>query len=191
VIIGLTGTNGAGKGTVAEYLKKIGFSYHSLSDAIRDELKSQNLEASRENLIGAGNNLRESFGPSILALRISRKLIDGNNYVVDSIRNPHEINALRERVNFHLLAIDAPIELRYQRCLARGRNESAATLEEFRIIEDREKSGDETAQQIHRCMEMADLKIINSGSVEELNSELESVLKKIEQSETAKIQDLK
>ena len=40
MIIGLTGENCAGKGTVADYLKKKGFYYLSLSDVIREELKA-------------------------------------------------------------------------------------------------------------------------------------------------------
>ena len=37
-IIGLTGRNAAGKGTVATMLKKRSFEYHSLSDTLRNEL---------------------------------------------------------------------------------------------------------------------------------------------------------
>ena len=40
IVFGLTGKNASGKGTVAEILKKKNFTYHSLSDSLRDELKS-------------------------------------------------------------------------------------------------------------------------------------------------------
>ena len=43
-LIGLTGTNGAGKGEVAAYLMKKGYAYVSLSDEIRDELRRQGKE---------------------------------------------------------------------------------------------------------------------------------------------------
>ena len=43
-----------GKGTVAEILKKKNFTYHSLSDSLRDELKSLKKEETRENLINIG-----------------------------------------------------------------------------------------------------------------------------------------
>ncbi len=42
-IIGLTGRNAAGKGTIADLLKKRKFIYHSLSDTLREELKSQKI----------------------------------------------------------------------------------------------------------------------------------------------------
>ena len=43
-IIGLTGRNAAGKGTVADLLKKRDFIYHSLSDTLREELSKRNME---------------------------------------------------------------------------------------------------------------------------------------------------
>lgn len=180
MIIGLTGTNGAGKGTVAEFLKSLGYSYNSLSDAIRDELASLGLEASRENLIAAGNRLRETFGPAILAQRILQKLDRENNHIVDSVRNPHEVEALRERNDFFLIAVDAPIELRFQRCQARGRNESAATLQEFAAIENREKGGEKTSQQIDNCMAMADFSIINDGSMDQMDDKVRALLETME-----------
>ena len=54
-LIGLTGTNGAGKGEVASYLEKNGYSYFSLSDVIREVMKKEGIEESRNNLIKKGN----------------------------------------------------------------------------------------------------------------------------------------
>ena len=51
MIIGLTGTNGSGKGTVAEFLKQEGFRYHSLSDELRGVLHQQQVEITLPNLI--------------------------------------------------------------------------------------------------------------------------------------------
>ena len=58
MIIGLTGKNGSGKGTVAEILKSRGFQYYSLSDSLRDELNRQKKNINRETLIETGNRLR-------------------------------------------------------------------------------------------------------------------------------------
>ncbi|MBI2338979.1 MAG: AAA family ATPase, partial [Deltaproteobacteria bacterium] len=69
MIIGLTGKNGSGKGEVAKLLTSSGFIYYSLSDVLRDELKKQGKEVTRENLIEIGNRLRTEGGPSVLADR--------------------------------------------------------------------------------------------------------------------------
>ena len=68
-LIGLTGTNGAGKGEIAAYLQTKGYACHSLSDILREELAARGLEAGRDNLIRIGNELRETFGADILARR--------------------------------------------------------------------------------------------------------------------------
>ncbi len=74
-LIGLTGTNGAGKGEVAAFSRKKGYAYFSLSDLIRDELKKKGKQASRDNLIQMGNRLREKFGPDILARLVMKKIM--------------------------------------------------------------------------------------------------------------------
>ena len=72
-LIGLTGTNGAGKGEAAAYFGTRGYAYHSLSDVIREELARRGEPASRDNLIRTGNELRRSFGPDVLARRTMAK----------------------------------------------------------------------------------------------------------------------
>ena len=63
----MTGTNGSGKGEAAEYFKKKGYAYFSLSDLIREELQKSGKELTRDNLIEKGNELRDTYGPDILA----------------------------------------------------------------------------------------------------------------------------
>ncbi len=172
-LIGLTGTNGAGKGEVAGFLRKKGYGYVSLSDVIREELQARGLEASRDNLISCGNELRERFGPDILARRVATR-IQGPT-VIDSIRNAAEVAFLRSLGDFILVAVDAPLELRFERTRKRGRNESASTLEEFRRKEEQEKSTRESGQQLEICLGLADLVIINDGSLQDLWKKLEEL----------------
>ncbi len=119
MIIGLTGRNCAGKGTVAEYLEKKGFYYQSLSDVIREELAGEGREVTREALIEKGNALRAEFGPGVLATKTIPKMLKDRNYVVDSIRVPAEVNELRKLPNFFLVRVEAPRELRFARMKAR------------------------------------------------------------------------
>lgn len=133
-LIGLTGTNGAGKGEAAAFFQTRGYARASLSDILREELSARGIPATRDNLIRTGNELRAAFGPDILARRTMDRVTGPT--VIDSIRNMLEIAYFRTRKGFVLLAFDAPVELRFGRVAARGRDESAATLEEFRRKED-------------------------------------------------------
>jgi len=173
-IIGLTGTNGSGKGVAAEFFMSHGYAYLSLSDLIREELRKQNLEISRNNLIRMGNHLRKKYGADILARR-TMKHVRGKT-IIDSIRNPQEVEYLQNQENFILLAIDAPPEVRYERVLTRGRDESAQTLEAFIAKEKEEMTDQEKGQQLQRCMRMANHLILNEGTLEEFHRKLEAYL---------------
>ncbi len=172
-LIGLTGTNGSGKGEAAAYLQKKGYAYFSLSDVIRDALRKDGKEDTRDNLIEKGNELRNKYGPDILARMVMEK-VEGKA-VIDSIRNPSEVEYLRKEKEFILLAIDAQVELRYERVKQRGRQESVSTLEEFIKKEKEEMTDSEKGQQLHSCMKMADIIIMNDGALEDLHLKLEEI----------------
>jgi len=128
----------------------------------------------RDNLIRMGNQLREKGGPDILA-RLVMKKIKGRA-VIDSIRNPKEVDFLRKQKNFILLAIDAPVELRYERVKKRGREESSSTIQEFIKKEAEEMTNHTKRQQLLNCMKMADFLIINDSSLECFRQKLEDLL---------------
>jgi dephospho-CoA kinase len=173
-LIGLTGTNGAGKGEAASYFIEKGYAYLSLSDVIREELKKKHQEFTRNNLIKMGNFMRKHFSPDILARLVAKK-IEGKS-VIDSIRNPKEVEFFQKQENFLLLAIDAPAELRFERVKRRGRQESVSSLREFLAKEAEEMSTDESRQQLLACMVMADHTIINDGTLEQLRKKLEEFI---------------
>ena len=173
-LIGLTGTNGAGKGEAAAFFQKKGFAYFSLSDVIREELKKEGRVPSRNNMIQMGNQLRERFGADILARRVMERV--KGKAVIDSIRNPQELAFLRKQETFISIAIDAPAELRYGRVKERGREESASTLEEFIAKEAEEMTNIDKEQQLKNCIALADFKIVNDGSLENLHQKLEKFL---------------
>src|SRR5438552_15760422 len=138
MLIGLTGRNAAGKGEVARYLQKKSFYYYSLSNVIRDEIRLRGEEPTRERLIIVGNELRQRYGASILAERILAKIEDDKHYIIDSIRNPSEVEAFRAAKHFKLIRVDAPPEVRFKRIVSRQRESDPRTLEDFLALENRE-----------------------------------------------------
>jgi dephospho-CoA kinase len=178
MIIGLTGKNAAGKGEIVIHLKSKGFTYFSLSDALRDEATKRKLGHSRNNLINLGNELRKKFGNGVLAERINEKIkeakLKGNDdFVIDSIRNPGEIQELKKNEGFLLVGVVTDEKIRFQRLLKRGRIGDAATFEEFIKHEKRENNNEESGQQLDKCLSMADKHISSSGTIEEANKEFD------------------
>lgn len=178
MVIGLTGTNGSGKTTLANHLKKAGFYYLSLSDEIRAELQKQDIPPTRENLIEAGNRLRRAGGSGVLAQRTLQRILPDRNYMVDSIRHPAEIEALRRLSHFHLIHVDAPVEVRYRRAVERNDPRTPKNFEEFVTLEQREMEGaDPDAQNLPACAAMADATLINDGSVDDLVNTAETLIR--------------
>lgn len=181
MIIGLTGANASGKGEAAGYLKSKGFVYYSLSDILREEAKLREIEPSRENLIKLGNELRKKNGPSVLANLAIKKIKGKNDYVViDSIRNPFEIKALRKLNGFTLIGVDAPLEMRFKRAVARNRPGDPETLEEFVEKENKENTGAFTNQQLENCLKAADVVIINDSSMEDFRKKIDETIARIQ-----------
>lgn len=173
--IGLTGPNAAGKSVVAGHLVDRGFTYHSLSDIVREEADRRGLDHRRLHLIEVGNDLRRAGGPGVLAARIRERL--GPRNVIDSIRNPAEVQELRRDASFRLLGVDAPVELRYERSRARGRLGDGDSLEEFRRREAIENSDDPAAQQLRATLGLADARIDNGGPLETLFQQVDALLR--------------
>ena len=169
MVIGLTGANGSGKTALAHSLQEAGFYYLSLSDEIRAELDRLGLPPTRETRIEHGNRLRREGGRAVLAQRTRARLLADRNYVIDSIRHPDEIAALRQLPDFHLLHLEAPLELRYQRARARNDVRTPRSLAEFEELEQRERRGaDPEAQNLDACAALADARLVNDGTLEEL-----------------------
>jgi dephospho-CoA kinase len=166
LIIGLTGPNASGKSALASHLESRDFRLHSLSDIVREEAGARGLDHSRENLIAVGNELRRAEGPGVLAARLGPRI--GRRDVVDSIRNPSEVAELRRLEGFHLVGLDAPVELRFQRARQRGRIGDGTTLEEFVRMEESENTSDPAAQQLRATLELADVILLNDGSLASL-----------------------
>jgi len=81
--------------------------------------------------------MRQISGPDVLARRALERMNGRDlNYALTSIRNPFEVRALQEAGNFVLVAIDAPIELRFNRIIERNRKneKEIMTLEQFKVL---------------------------------------------------------
>jgi dephospho-CoA kinase len=96
--------------------------------------------------------------------------------VVDSIRSPGEVAVLRTLKRFVLLGVDAPIALRFERSVRRGRTGDGATLDEFAANEARENTASESGQKLNETLALADRVVRNDGSLEVLRERTRRLL---------------
>ena len=188
-IIGLTGSLGSGKSIVADFLKENGFAKLTLSNILRNELTRNNLPESRKNLQDVGNKLRAEHGNHILAETAYNKIITEkiNKAIIDGIRNPGEIEFLKKQPNFHLIAVDAPEEKRFEMLKERKRQGDILTWEEFQRLDARDRGigEEETGQAVAKCINLADHTLINDENQEIVKQRLEDLYKQITNDITA------
>lgn len=181
IIIGITGTIGAGKGTVVKHLETKGFVHYSARDFIVREIERRGLPVNRDTMVLVANDLRAAHSPSyIIAALYDEALKNGKNAVIESIRTEGEVRALRQKDHFYLLAIDADPKVRYERIVLRGSATDRISFDEFLSDEAREMhAADPNKQDLARCIELADHRIMNNGTVEALRDEIERILPNI------------
>jgi dephospho-CoA kinase len=181
MIIGITGPIASGKSVLVEMLVEKEFVYYRLSDEVREEAKNLGVAIERKALQDLGNAMREKFGNGYWAERLIKKMEPGKKYIIDGIRNPGEIDALRKLGNFVLIGIDAPVEKRFQWILARNKDSDPKTLEEIKAMDSRDRGVGEAShgQQSQKCYDMADVYVLNDGTFEDLAKKVSELLETI------------
>ncbi|MFW5793345.1 MAG: AAA family ATPase [Bacteroidota bacterium] len=176
IVIGITGTLGAGKGTVVNYLvNEKGFTHYSVRGLLTEKLHEAGKTVNRDSLTNLANKLRAGNSPAYLIELLYEKAVEnGKNCIIESIRTPGEIELLRKKPNFFLLAVDADPKIRYQRIVLRNSETDNISYETFLANEKREmQSNDPNKQNLSACIKQADFVIINNGNIEELNKKTE------------------
>lgn len=180
VVIGLVGEASSGKGELASFLQKKGFSYYSLSDTLRNIATSLGLSHERDSLMGIGNSLREKFGSDILARGAKRWIETETNsrVVIDSIRNPGELTFLRQEVDGYIVGLIMSPERRYELMRGKNRPGDPNNLEDFLALLHHEHGIGQTENgiQVKQCLDLADTVIQNNGTLEELYANATEVL---------------
>jgi dephospho-CoA kinase len=185
-IIGLSGTNGAGKDTVAMVLaKQYNFMFISVSDVLRVELRKRGLDTSRENMRDLSAEWRRAHGLGVLIDQgLQQFATQQNQYdgvVLSSLRNPAEADAIHA-AGGTVVWIDADPKVRYERIAAaqRGRTDDAGkTYEQFLAEEQAEMqhSGDEATLSMSAVKERCDIQFLNNtNDIQQLATDIERTL---------------
>lgn len=181
MIIGITGTNGAGKGTVVDYLvKNKGFAHYSVRKYIEQEIAKRGMPLDRNSMNIVGNDMREKHGFDYwdkLIFADAQRSGD-KNIIIESIRNLASAKILKEDGAL-IWAVDADKKIRYDRAVLRGSGTDHVSFEEFCAQEDKEMA----QAAVHDMntfgvIKIADAVFTNDGTPGELYAQVEVALKK-------------
>lgn len=175
-VVCVIGQPGSGKDALANYLvEKKTFCHISTGDIIREEMKKKNIPTDRESMRFFSAKKRKEVGNNYPA-DIALGKIAGDT-VVSGPRNFAEVKVFKSKFgkNFILVAVSAPVEVRYERVKnGRSREGDNITLGEFRKQERAEYSSG--THDLNRLLSVADFVIDNSGTKEEMFAKMDNIL---------------
>ena len=182
IIVGITGTLGAGKGTVVKYLvDHKGYSHYSVRDFLIKEIKSRGLPVNRDHMVKVANDLRSKHSPSFIVDELYEEALGaGHNSIIESIRTYGEITSLRGKGKFILIAADADQKTRFERIRLRNSETDQISFDKFKEDELKEMSAtDPTKQNLAKCIAEADFTIQNNGTLNDLYDQIETILNQL------------
>ena len=175
LVFGLIGRIGSGKTVIANHLvEEYAAQYFRFSDVLKDILARVHKPNTRENLQNLGLSLRKTFGEGILAETLKDDILESKSrvIVVDGVRYEDELRMVKG-VGGRIIYVTSPDRLRYERAVKRGtRGEAEISFDQFKVSEQKE-----TERRIDVLGEKADYKIENTGTIEDLKANVDSIVK--------------
>ena len=175
MIIILVGMPGSGKDIFVQEASKAGFNHIRMGDMVRLFAGEAGIGTDDKAIGGFATGQRGEYGPEIWAKRTLERLPDGN-VLIDGSRSLAEIEHFKSALeeNLSTIGIDAPTKMRFQRLIARGREDDPSALEDFQARDRRELSWG-----LGQALENADITINNDGTLEEFRNKCQSMINNI------------
>ena len=180
MIIGVTGAICSGTTTFMNYLEEKGFTALSYSDVLRNEARKRGIEITRKSLQDLGDQLRKEKGNGVLSLLLIEMMKKGKNYVIGNIRNPGEVEILREKFGneFILIIVEASQEKRFSRLVKRARENDPQNFEDFKKMEERDLGigQKESGQQHGKVFQMIDFAVENERELDDFYEKIDNLI---------------
>jgi dephospho-CoA kinase len=174
-IIAVIGMCGSGKSEAVKFFVEHEYKRVYFGGVVINEVKRLGLEVNEHNERQTRENLRKEFGMGAMAVKsipVIEELIKESNVVIESLYSWQEFKIINDKFgnSFKLLAVYATKALRYERLLKRHirpLTNDESLSRDISEIEKLDKGGP---------IAFADFTVLNDGSLEELNQQLNNYL---------------
>ncbi|HVL48491.1 MAG TPA: AAA family ATPase [Candidatus Thermoplasmatota archaeon] len=174
--IAFAGMPGAGKTIAVEVATEMGFPVFRMGDAVWAEVRARGLALAPDVVGKVASEMRERHGRGVWADRTADRAIASGApvVVIDGVRSMDEVGVFRARLgeDFILVGIHAAPRLRLARLLARHREDDVRNEAEFEARDTRELGWG-----LGAVLALADVMLVNHGSVEGIRREVAAVLR--------------
>lgn len=177
-VIGIIGPIASGKGAAAAWLvEQYGFKEITLSNFLRQEARKRGKHPHRRYLRKLQAELRAKYGNDFLLQR-AIETIQKRKYervVIDGLRQPDECALAKKLLKAKVILINADPFVRFKRAKGRGRKGFAESYEQFLHQDAIEMA----TFNFKKTMKLANYKIVNSGTLESLQRDVDKIAKKL------------
>ncbi|OPY33250.1 MAG: hypothetical protein A4E32_00926 [Methanomassiliicoccales archaeon PtaU1.Bin124] len=171
----IAGMPGAGKEEFVSVAMEMGYDVVRMGDVVRAEAAKQGVAATDQGVGGFATSERQKHGYDIWALRAVEH-VKNPRTIIDGSRGLMELAVYKQRLkDVVLVAVHSGPKTRYPRLRSRGRYDAPKTWDEFAARDDRELSWG-----LGSIIAMADVMIVNEGTLEEFKSSCMQFLREME-----------
>lgn len=179
-VVGFTGMPGSGKSEAMEVAKARGHPVVRMGDLIWAEVERRGLPRDAKHVGEVANAMRATEGKDVWARRTAERVREsaaGHRLVlIDGIRSQEEVETFRRELghDFILVAIHTDPDHRFQRMVARGRQDDSTDVGVLRARDEREMQWG-----IARTIALADEMLVNDSTLEAFRRKVEDLLDRI------------
>ena len=179
-IIAFVGLPLSGKSTASSVAREMGIPVVTMGDIVREEVRKRGLELTDENAGKVASELREKEGMDAIAKRCLPRVREAGKgkgvVVIDGIRGIAEVERFKKAFgdDFVLIAIESPVELRFERARKRNRedDQGISSIDDLRRRDEREISWG-----MLDAMKVANLTVENVSDIEDFKDKIRNILK--------------
>ncbi len=170
-ILLIAGMPGAGKEELLNVARSMDIPFLRMGDIVREFHAASGAAEEGLSVGQVANRERELHGKNIWAQRAIERM-SGDIFLVDGCRSMDEVRSYRELSDeVYIIAVHAPRMMRYERLVARGRDDAPKDMEEFDARDQREMGWG-----LSDVIALADHMIVNDSDLEAFRSDVGDVL---------------